>query len=202
MHDQPRYGPMRESALFADGMTSRLPVAGTVARGQLREDARFYTGRDETGELVSALPVALDRELLLRGQTLYDAFCAACHGALGEGDGMVVQRGFRRPASLHEPRVREQPIGYYYDAISEGFGVMPRYSDRIPPADRWAIAAYLRALQLSQRAPWAELSDADRQHLPPPEPLLEPAPEPGSPEPIAEGEETLPPVGAPGVEPP
>lgn len=177
MHDQPRYDPMEESALFADRMASRLPIEGTVARGQLREDVRFYTGRNEAGELVAALPLALDRELVLRGQNRYDAFCAACHGALGDGDGMVVRRGFRRPASFHEPRVREQPIGYYYDVISEGFGVMPRYSDRIPPRDRWAIAAYLRALQLSHRAPLAELPEEERQRLPPLAPEPDPAPD-------------------------
>jgi mono/diheme cytochrome c family protein len=203
MHDQPRYKPMAESVFFPDRMASRQPVAGTVARGQLREDVRFYTGRDQDGVLIDELPVALDRELLLRGRDRYDAFCAACHGALGNGDGMVVLRGFRRPASFHEPRVREQPIGYYYDAMTEGFGVMPRYSDRIPPRDRWAIAAYLRALQLSQRAPLGQLPEQERQRLPPlPEDPTAAAPAPPAPEDAPIPPEAPPAADEPAEEPP
>jgi mono/diheme cytochrome c family protein len=166
MHDQPRYKPLRASAFFADGMASRQPVGGTVARGQLREGVRYFTGRDENEAFVTALPVALDRPLLLRGRERYDAFCAPCHGRLGDGDGMVVLRGFRRPPSLLQPRVQEQPIGYYYDVVTAGFGVMPAYAAQIPPRDRWAIAAYLRALQLSQGAPVAELTPDERARLP------------------------------------
>jgi mono/diheme cytochrome c family protein len=160
MHDQPKYRPLRGSELFADKRSARPLVEGTVARGTLREDAAFYTGKTADG-FVAEIPVKVTAELLARGQSQYQVFCSPCHGRTGRGDGMVVQRGFKRPSSYHVDRLREVPIGYFYDVITIGFGAMADYAAQVPPGDRWAIAAYVRTLQLSQYAPVAEVP-ADR----------------------------------------
>lgn len=164
MSDQPRYEPLEASDLFADGQASREPVPGTVARGQLRPDEHFYAGT-VNGVPAEALPLPVTRELLERGKDRYDIFCAPCHDRAGTGDGMVVQRGFRRPASLHVERLRNAPAGHFFDAISNGFGAMTSYATQVPPRDRWAIVAYIRALQLSQRARFDELPARDRDRL-------------------------------------
>jgi mono/diheme cytochrome c family protein len=161
MHDQPKYRPLRKSELFADRRSARPLVDGTVARGTLREDAAFYTGKAADG-FVTAIPVKVTAELLARGQSQYQVFCSPCHGRTGRGDGMVVQRGFKKPSSYHVDRLREMPIGYFYDVITIGFGAMADYAAQVPPADRWAIAAYVRTLQLSQYAPVAAVP-ADRR---------------------------------------
>jgi hypothetical protein len=156
MHDQPRYEPLEASSFFADGRASRPLVPGTVARGQLRTDTHFYLGKVD-GALVDALPLPVTRPLLERGRERYDIYCSPCHDRLGSGQGMIVRRGFRRPPSLHIDRLREAPIGHFFDVISNGFGVMTDYAAQVTPPDRWAIAAYIRALQLSQHAQLADV---------------------------------------------
>lgn len=164
MHDQPKYRPLRGSELFADKRSARPLVEGTVARGTLREDAAFFTGKTAEG-FVAELPLKLTPELLARGQSQYQVFCAPCHGRTGRGDGMIVQRGFKKPSSYHVDRLRQVPIGYFYDVITIGFGAMSDYAAQVPPADRWAIAAYVRTLQLSQYAPAADVPEDKRAEL-------------------------------------
>lgn len=164
MADQPRYDPLEPSAFFPDGRAARPVVAGTVARGQLREDDHLWRGR-VAGELAATLPFPVTRELLERGRDRFNIFCAPCHDQAGTGKGMIVRRGFRPPPSLHDPRLREAPAGHFFDVMTGGFGAMPDYAAQIPVADRWAIVAYVRALQLSQYAPAGELGPAERQRL-------------------------------------
>jgi mono/diheme cytochrome c family protein len=152
MHDQPKYKPFRQSEFFTNGMAMRPFVAGTVARGTLREDVPFYTGK--SGEaFVTELPVPLTADLLERGRGEFQVFCSPCHGRTGMGDGVIVQRGFKRPPSYHIDRLRQTPVGYFYDVITNGYGAMSDYASQVPVEDRWAIVAYIRALQLSQYAP-------------------------------------------------
>ncbi len=151
MHDDARLKPLERSTFFADGRSGRPLVANTVARGSLREDELFYTGK-VNGQLANEFPMAVNAELMLRGQDRYNAFCTPCHGLTGTGDGMVVRRGFRAPVSFHDPRLRQAPPGYIFDVVTHGFGSMADYASQIPVADRWAIAAYLKALQFSQNA--------------------------------------------------
>jgi mono/diheme cytochrome c family protein len=161
MVDQAHLKPLAEENFFADGRASRVPPAHTVARGQLREDEQFYTGK--IGEqLAATFPHPVTRQTLTRGRERFDIYCAVCHGPSGNGDGMIVQRGFPRPPSFHEERLRAAPIGHFVDVITNGYGVMYSYASRVAPEDRWAIAAYIRALQLSQHATPA---DADPQQL-------------------------------------
>jgi len=157
MQDQPKLEPFEASSLFANGMASRPIPAGTVARGQLRADSRLYLGQDAAGEPLTELPLPLTRELLLRGRGRFEIYCSVCHDSTGQGRGMIVRRGFKQPPSLHEERLRQMPVGYFYDVISNGFGVMSGYGRQLPVADRWAIVAYLQALQLSQNAVLADL---------------------------------------------
>jgi mono/diheme cytochrome c family protein len=165
MHDQPRYEPLEASTFFSDGMASRPLPDGTVARGHLGADVLFQTGKDAAGQPSAVLPVPADAQLLARGRQRFDIFCSPCHGRLGDGKGMAVRRGFKQPPSFHDDRLRDSPVGYYFDVMTHGFGVMPSYAAAVPPADRWAIAAYVRALQLSQRAHLADLGPADRAAL-------------------------------------
>jgi hypothetical protein len=164
MSDQPKYRPFRESDFFSDGRSMRPALEGTVARGSLRINNPVYTGR-ENGELLERIPVPLTRALLDRGRERFNIFCTPCHGYLGDGSGMVVQRGFQRPSSYHIDRLREMPDGYFFDVITHGHGAMASYASRIPTVDRWAITAYIRALQLSQGAKMDELPPEDRQIL-------------------------------------
>jgi hypothetical protein len=151
MHDAPRYEPLEATTFFADGRASRTLVANTVPRGQLREDRHLYEGIVE-GKPAETFPMPVTAEVMARGRERYNVFCSPCHGRTGEGDGMIVQRGFRKPPSFHEDRLRNAPVGYFFDVMTHGFGAMQDYAAQVPVADRWAIAAYLRALQLSQRA--------------------------------------------------
>jgi len=160
MHDQPKLKPYRASSFFADGSGMRPLPAHTVARGTLREDAFFFTGRMPDGSIATELPMPMTRALLKRGQERFDIFCTPCHGRVGEGRGMVVRRGYKQPTSYHDERLRQVPIGYFFDVMSNGFGVMPSYAPQVPAEDRWAIAAYIRALQLSQHVEAASLSAA------------------------------------------
>ena len=167
MHDQPKYKPLRESDFFADKRASRPLVAGTVARGSLREDALLYTGKLESGMPTDQLPVPVTPELLDRGRVQFQTYCTPCHGRTGAGDGMVVQRGFKRPSSYHVNRLRMMPVGYLYDVITNGFGAMSDYSAQVTVKDRWAIAAYVRVLQLSQYAPVGVVPASARAALEP-----------------------------------
>jgi hypothetical protein len=164
MHDQPRYEPLEASEFYADGRSARAPVEGTVARGRLQDDPAFATGRRD-GVLVDALPVALTRGLVARGRERYDIFCAPCHDRVGTGEGMIVQRGYRQPPSLHVDRLLQAPDGHFFDVMTNGFGAMSDYAAQVPPADRWAIVAYVRALQLSQHAAPDDLSAEERRRL-------------------------------------
>lgn len=151
MADQPRYEAYEASTLFADGQASRPIPEHTVARGHLRSNEHLYQGKVD-GQPATNFPFPVSREWLERGRQRYDIFCAVCHGATGDGNGMIVQRGFTPPPSLHIDRLRQAPVGHYYDVISNGWGAMFSYNDRIKPEDRWAIIMYIRALQLSQTA--------------------------------------------------
>ncbi|HSB78094.1 MAG TPA: cytochrome c [Candidatus Methylomirabilis sp.] len=164
MADQPRYKPLAQSAFFGDDRSARPPVEGTVARGHLNADERFYTGKSG-GALVDRLPIPVTLELLERGQDRFNIFCAPCHDRTGSGQGMIVRRGYRQPASYHIDRLRQAPVGHFFDVMTNGFGAMPDYAAQIPPGDRWAIAAYIRALQLSQNASLADVPPAERQKL-------------------------------------
>jgi mono/diheme cytochrome c family protein len=152
MHDQPKYIPLRPSDFFADGRSERPLVEGTVARGHLREDTALYHGKDAAGKPVTDFPFPVTKEVIQRGQNRFNIYCTPCHDRLGTGDGMIVRRGFRKPPSYHIDRLRQVPNGYIYDVITNGFGAMQDYSAQIEPRDRWAIVAYVRALQLSQNA--------------------------------------------------
>ncbi len=164
MRDQPRYDPLEPSELFADHRSSRPLIEGTVARGQLRTDHHFFEGRVD-GELATTFPEPLSIELLRRGQQQFGIFCTPCHGEVGFGDGMAVQRGYPRPPSFHTARLRDQPVGYLYDVITNGYGRMMDYREQVRPADRWAIVAYIRALQRSQYTTRQELSPSDLDAL-------------------------------------
>ncbi len=165
MHQAPRYDPLEQSDFFADGRTARPFVEHTIARGFLREDTRFYTGKEPDGRLLETVPLPVDRTLLERGQDRFDVYCSPCHGRTGDGNGMVVQRGFKQPTSYHTDRLRAQPVGYFYDVITSGFGAMQDYSAQVAPRDRWAIAAYVRALQFSRHADAADVPPGARGEL-------------------------------------
>jgi mono/diheme cytochrome c family protein len=164
MQDQPRYEALDASDFFEDGRASRPLVEGTVAQGQLRLDEQLYTGKIN-GVLAATLPVPLSRQLLERGRERYNIYCSPCHDRAGSGQGIVVRRGFRRPSSLHIDRLREAPLGYFFEVMTNGFGAMMDYAAQVTPHDRWAIAAYIRALQLSQHATLADVPVEERQPL-------------------------------------
>jgi hypothetical protein len=164
MHDQPRYKPLARSSFFDDGRASRPLVAGTVARGHLHEDTRLYTGK-EGDDPITKFPFPVTTAILERGQQRFNIYCSPCHDRAGTGLGMVVRRGLRRPPSYHIDRLRAAPVGYLYDVITNGFGAMPDYAAQIQPRDRWAIVAYIRALQLSQQASINDVPAASRGQL-------------------------------------
>lgn len=188
MHDQEKLEPLEASTLFPDGRASRHPVEGTVARGDLEADHHLHEGKErlpappttwEAGEGggdatpppepeyndATTFPFVVSRADLDRGRERYDIHCAPCHSKSGHGDGMVVRRGLRRPPSFHIDRLRDQTPGYLYDVVTRGFGAMPAYGNRIALRDRWAIVAYMRALQLSQNARLEDVPDTARQQL-------------------------------------
>jgi mono/diheme cytochrome c family protein len=164
MHDQPRYEPLEASRFFDDGRASRPLVEGTVAQGQVQGDTLSSTGKINN-TLAAVLPFPVTRQLLERGQERYNIYCSPCHDRVGDGLGIVVRRGFRRPPSFHFDRLREAPIGHFFDVMTHGFGAMMDYAAQIAPDDRWAIAAYIRALQLSQHATLADVPDEERPRL-------------------------------------
>ncbi len=176
MQDQPRYKAQKQSDFFKDGKAMRELPEGTVPRGFLREDKAFYAGKTATGQnatapnqaatpqidasgntlvtdfsgLVSDFPVPVTKELIDRGEQRYKVFCIVCHGPVGNGDGMIVRRGFSKPPTYNDDRLRNAPVGHFYNVITVGQGKMNSYASQIPPADRWAIVAYIRTLQISQ----------------------------------------------------
>jgi mono/diheme cytochrome c family protein len=184
MQDQPKMKPFRSSTFYRDGLSTRQPIEGTVARGYLKEDTEYFTGK-KAGKTsaaatvpsqapagpqpsgataapalqgaaafpddIEAFPIGVTKETVVRGKERYEIFCSACHGLTGNGDGMIVRRGFRRAASFNDDRLRQAPVGHFFDAITNGWGAMPSYAPQIPTEDRWAIIAYIRALQLSQQ---------------------------------------------------
>ena len=164
MADQPRYDPLSPSTFFGDGRSARPLVEGTVARGRLRNDEHFYTGKEQ-GRLVDTFPVPVTRSVLARGQERFNIFCSPCHDRIGNGQGMVVRRGNRAPPSYHIDRLREAPLGHFFQVMTNGFGVMPDYAQQVSPEDRWAIVAYIRALQLSQHARLVDVPPEERSQL-------------------------------------
>jgi mono/diheme cytochrome c family protein len=151
MHDTPRYEAFEASSTFPDGRASRNPPSGTVARGWLREDDALYTGK-VNGMFVDQFPFPIGAADMARGQARFNIYCTPCHGRLGDGQGMVVQRGLRQAASFHNDRLRAERAGYFFDVVTNGFGAMQGYAEQVPVRDRWLIIAYVRALQLSQHA--------------------------------------------------
>lgn len=164
MRQQPRYDPLEPSAFFADGASARPRVADTVARGQLRLDDHLHTGRIDN-RFAQTFPFTVTLQTLERGQERYEIFCTPCHGLVGDGDGVIIEYGMRAPNSFHDPDVRDQPHGYYFAIITNGTRIMPRYDAQIVPEDRWAIVAYIRALQLSQNVDVSQLSPEDLAEL-------------------------------------
>ena len=166
MHVQPRYNPFDPADFFEDGQSARMPVAGTVPRGDLAMGPQelLYTGK-VNGTVVDEFPFPVTREVLARGRERFNIYCEPCHGMAGDGDGMIVQRGFRHPPSLHSASLRSAPAGHFFDVISNGFGVMYPYGYRIVPRDRWAIVSYIRALQLSRQTSINDVPAEERKKL-------------------------------------
>jgi mono/diheme cytochrome c family protein len=164
MHDQPRFKPYAKSDFYADQRSARPLVDGTIARGHLNEDTLLFTGKVD-GQPATAFPFPVTAAVMDRGRERYDIFCAPCHSRTGAGDGMIVRRGYRKPPSFHQDRLRQAAPGYLFDVITSGFGAMPDYAAQIPVKDRWAIVAYLRALQRSQQASVNDVPAAERARL-------------------------------------
>ena len=166
MHVQPKYIPLRESTFFGDHRSARLPINGTVAQDQYGQDAYFLTGK--IGRLDGdRLPFPLTLQVLQRGQQRYNIYCTPCHSRVGDGNGMIAQRGYRQPPSFHDDRLRQAVLGHFFDVISNGYGAMPDYASQIPVADRWAISAYIRALQLSQHGAIGDVPEEMRGKIDP-----------------------------------
>lgn len=194
MQDQPKMKPYRGTTFFADGLSARQPIQGTVPRGFLRTDIEYYTGKKSVRSVpsvspqtstatdfpddVEVFPFPVTEDTVRRGKERYEIFCSVCHGLTGNGDGMIVRRGFRRAASFNDDRLRQAPVGHYFDAITNGWGAMPPYAAQIPVQDRWAIIAYIRALQLSQQNPQAAASPSPVPGSSP-QPAQSPSPAPG-----------------------
>ncbi|HEU4521988.1 MAG TPA: cytochrome c [Thermoanaerobaculia bacterium] len=164
MGQQPRYDPLEPSDFFADGMSARPRIAGTVARGELHVDPYFETGL-VNGQPGDGFPFPVTEEVIDRGESRYNIYCSQCHGRTGDGNGMIPSRGYRRPPSFHTEKLRTAKAGHFFDVMTNGFGSMPPYKTMVPAADRWAIAAYLRALQLSQGATMADVPAEGRAAL-------------------------------------
>jgi len=164
MQDQPKYKGQRGSHFFADGRSDRPLVQGVVARGHADDDTLRATGKSD-GQLATRFPAPVTRATLLRGQERFNIYCSPCHDRVGDGNGMIVQRGYRHPPSLHIDRLRDAPVGHFFDVISNGYGAMPDYAAQVPVDDRWAIIAYIRALQLSQHASTGDVPPDELQKL-------------------------------------
>jgi mono/diheme cytochrome c family protein len=169
MHDAPRYDPYEQSAIFPNGSSAQPLVAGTVSRVEtagavLDEDELLNSGK-VNGQMAAVFPFAITRADLDRGEERFNIYCSPCHGKTGEGNGMVVQRGYRQAANYHIERLRAMPIGYFVDVMTNGFGAMPDYRMQLTPADRWRVAAYVRALQLSHAAAEGDVPAAELERL-------------------------------------
>ncbi len=164
MHVQPKYKPFDPSTFFDDGRSARPLEPGTVARGHLRLDEHLYIGK-VNGAVAESFPFPITRQDLERGHERYNIYCTPCHDDLGTGRGMIVLRGFQQPLSYHLDRLRQAPVGHFFDVMTNGYGAMMSYADRVSAEDRWRIAAYIRALQLSQRASLADVPASKRQQL-------------------------------------
>ena len=165
MATQPYYRPYTPSDFFTNGASARPVPVDTVPRGNLEDDSVLFTGKDPSGQDSQAFPFPVTRDVLSRGQQRFNIYCAPCHGPAGDGDGLVVQRGFNIPPSYHTDRLRRARVGHFFDVITHGFGAMPAYADQVPVTDRWAIIAYIRALQLSQYASVDQLPPEGRAQL-------------------------------------
>ncbi|HUA17493.1 MAG TPA: cytochrome c [Bryobacteraceae bacterium] len=170
MHIEPKYDPLVESDFFSDHRSARPMVEGTVARGHLRIDEARYTGKMD-GEDVDEFPIPITKADILRGQDRFNIYCTPCHSRIGDGEGMIVQRGFRQAASFYSDKLMKAPIGHFFDVITNGFGAMPSYASRIEPDDRWRVAAYIRALELSETASINDVPPDQRGNM-----IVEPAP--------------------------
>jgi len=168
MHNQPKFKPLRASEFFADGRSARPLLPGTVDRSEINQDPAYLSGLQNL-QPVETLPFPVTRQTLERGRERFNIYCTPCHGELGDGNGMVVQRGYLRPPSFHDDRLRRAPVGHFFDVITNGLGGMPDYSQQIPVDDRWKIIAYIRALQLSQHAAPADVPADTRGQLGQPE---------------------------------
>ncbi len=166
MHDQPKFIPLRESGFYSDARSARPLVEGTVARGQLNEDELLHTGK-VNGQDTTEFPFAVTAGVMARGRERFDIFCSPCHDRTGGGEGMVVKRGYRQPPSFHIDRLRQAPVGHFFDVMTNGFGAMPDYRAQVPVRDRWAIAAYIRALQASGNATLDAVPPDERNKLAP-----------------------------------
>ncbi|HKA33095.1 MAG TPA: cytochrome c [Candidatus Binatia bacterium] len=164
MADQPRYKPLAKSEFFGDDRSARPAVEGAVARGALQDDELFYIGKI-AGKEADVFPYPVTEAMFRRGRERFDIYCAPCHDRTGRGDGLVVRRGFRPPPSLHIDRLRQAPIGHFFEVMTRGLGAMPDYAEQVTPEDRWTIAAYIRALQLSQHASLSDVPENERRRL-------------------------------------
>lgn len=165
MDTQPKYKPQARSDFFADGSAMREPVEGTVAREWLREDSRYYYGKDENGRFIEESPVEVSEEGLYRGRERFNIYCSVCHGAVGDGNGIMVKKSYIPPPTFHQDRIRGMPDGEIFEVISNGIRNMPSYRHQIPVKDRWLIISYLRALQKSQDARLDDIPEAMREDI-------------------------------------
>jgi len=165
LYDQAKYEPFEGSPLFANGTSARPLPAHTVARGHLREDVGYFTGAIGPNEYRATFPMEVTPQVLARGEQRFNIFCSPCHGRAGVGNGMVVQRGYKRPASYMEDWVRSSPPGFFVNVMVQGYGVMPSYASQVPPEDRWAIAAWIRVLQSARDVPFGELSPEQQAQM-------------------------------------
>jgi mono/diheme cytochrome c family protein len=191
MHDQPRYKPLAESDFFSDHRSARPEIEGTVARGHLRIDEARYTGKIG-GEDIDLFPIPIGKGDIERGQTRFNIYCTPCHGRLGDGNGMVVLRGYRQAATYYSDKLMKAPVGHFLDVVTNGFGAMPSYASRLDPDDRWRVIAYIRALQLSESAKLTDVPADKRQDLP-----VEPGPRGVAPQGTAPAPGTPAPANAP-----
>jgi mono/diheme cytochrome c family protein len=164
MHDGPRYKPLQANDFYADHRSSRPIPEGTVPRGFLKDDDVFFTGM-QNGAPVERIPMPITTALVARGRERFNIYCSPCHGVAGDGEGMIVKRGYKHPTSYHDPRLRNERAGYFFDVMTRGFGQMPDYSAQVAPKDRWAIVSYIRALQLSQHASVGDLTAEEKGRL-------------------------------------
>jgi mono/diheme cytochrome c family protein len=164
MQDQPRYKPLAASDFFSDHRSARPAVEGTVARGYLRIDEARYTGKI-SGEDIDQFPIPIARDDIERGRSRFNIYCTPCHGRLGDGNGMVVLRGYRQAASYYTEKLMKAPVGHFFDVVTNGFGAMPSYASRIEPDDRWRITAYIRALQFSESAKISDVPPGERPNM-------------------------------------